>query len=57
MRTAKGYISFLSLSLLVAAVACAADGKAKAQICSACYGQDGNSINPVWPNLAGQHVA
>lgn len=30
-------------------------GKARSQICSACHGQDGNSTNPAWPNLAGQH--
>ena len=30
-------------------------GQAKALTCSACHGQDGNSINPEWPNLAGQH--
>jgi len=23
--------------------------------CAACHGPDGNSINPEWPNLAGQH--
>ena len=32
-------------------------GKAKAVICSACHGVDGNSINPLWPHLAGQHEA
>lgn len=30
-------------------------GKAKSLVCSACHGQDGNSINPDWPSLAGQH--
>lgn len=35
----------------------AAAGKAKAVVCSACHGIDGNSINPLWPNLAGQHAA
>ena len=30
-------------------------GRAKALTCSACHGQDGNSVNPEWPNLAGQH--
>jgi cytochrome c553 len=30
-------------------------GKAKSALCVACHGTDGNSINPVWPNLAGQH--
>lgn len=32
-------------------------GKTKAVVCSACHGIDGNSINPLWPNLAGQHAA
>ena len=30
-------------------------GKSKSIVCSACHGQDGNSINPLWPSLAGQH--
>jgi len=30
-------------------------GKEKAQTCAACHGADGNSNNPVWPKLAGQH--
>lgn len=32
-------------------------GKTKAVVCSACHGVDGNSINPLWPKLAGQHEA
>ena len=55
--------------MTVAAIACAsmpiapahagdaAAGKQKAVVCSACHGIDGNSINPLWPNLAGQHAA
>ena len=31
-------------------------GKAKSITCGACHGSDGNSVNPVWPNLAGQHA-
>jgi cytochrome c553 len=31
-------------------------GKEKSQACVACHGQDGNSNNPQWPNLAGQHA-
>jgi len=32
-------------------------GKAKAAtICIACHGADGNSINPMFPKLAGQHA-
>ena len=30
-------------------------GQAKAVTCSACHGMDGNSLNPEWPSLAGQH--
>jgi cytochrome c553 len=35
----------------------AAAGKAKAAACAGCHGPDGNSTNPEWPKLAGQHVA
>ncbi len=31
-------------------------GKEKSIVCAACHGQDGVSINPLWPNLAGQHA-
>jgi cytochrome c553 len=31
-------------------------GKAKAGQCAACHGADGNSVNPEWPKLAGQHA-
>ena len=34
----------------------AAAGEAKAITCAACHGQDGNSVNPVWPSIAGQHA-
>ena len=30
-------------------------GQAKSAVCAACHGVDGNSINPEWPSLAGQH--
>jgi cytochrome c553 len=33
----------------------AAAGAAKAVVCGACHGPSGNSVNPEWPNLAGQH--
>ena len=33
----------------------AAAGKAKAITCGACHGPDGNSVNPEWPTIAGQH--
>jgi cbb3-type cytochrome c oxidase subunit III len=33
----------------------AAAGKDKAKTCAACHGADGNSVNPLWPSLAGQN--
>ncbi|HWK74511.1 MAG TPA: c-type cytochrome [Povalibacter sp.] len=30
-------------------------GQAKAATCVACHGVDGNSVNPEWPTIAGQH--
>lgn len=30
-------------------------GQAKSVTCMACHGADGNSVNPEWPSLAGQH--
>lgn len=32
-------------------------GQTKAATCSACHGMDGNSVNPEWPSLAGQHAS
>lgn len=32
-------------------------GAGKAAVCGACHGPDGNSANPEWPKLAGQHAA
>ncbi|ALG68730.1 c-type cytochrome [Beggiatoa leptomitoformis] len=41
-----------------AIVGTAEAGKAKATtVCVACHGADGNSINPEWPSLAGQHAS
>ena len=33
-----------------------AAGEAKAALCVACHGPAGNSTNPEWPKLAGQHA-
>ncbi len=30
-------------------------GQTKAITCGACHGPDGNSVNPAWPSIAGQH--
>ncbi len=32
-------------------------GEGKAAVCGACHGPKGNSSNPEWPKLAGQHAA
>lgn len=48
----------LLLSLVISTLTMAGDaelGKAKSAVCVACHGTDGNSINPIWPNIAGQH--
>ncbi len=34
-----------------------AAGQAKAATCAACHGPDGNSTNPEWPKIAGQHAS
>jgi cytochrome c553 len=31
-------------------------GREKSAACAACHGPDGNSFNPEWPKLAGQHA-
>jgi cytochrome c553 len=41
-------------ALLPAEGGSAESGAGKAAICVACHGPNGNSINPEWPNLAGQ---
>jgi len=56
----KVLISLLALLVVSATSQAAGDaeaGKAKAQVCFSCHGVNGNSVNPVWPNLAGQHEA
>ena len=51
---------FVSAALVVSFAASASfagdveAGKAKAAVCGACHGVAGISINPIWPNLAGQ---
>jgi cytochrome c553 len=46
---------FLAVASPVRAEGDAAAGQAKAVTCAACHGVDGNSFNPEWPSLAGQH--
>jgi len=56
---------FALSSLMLAAVTAQAEslvqgsieaGKAKSLTCNACHGADGNSLNAVWPNIAGQNA-
>lgn len=47
----------LSLSATVLAEGSAEAGQAKSSTCVACHGVDGNSVNPEWPTIAGQHDA
>lgn len=55
--------SIALLSILCCAHASAAspaegsveEGQAKSATCVACHGANGNSPNPEWPNIAGQH--
>jgi len=50
----------LALALLLAPAAQAKGnaeaGATKAAVCTACHGVNGNSVNPEWPNLAGQNA-
>ena len=53
-------VALISLTLGIASTAMAEGsaqaGKAKSAVCAACHGVDGNSVNPEWPSLAGQHA-
>lgn len=50
-------LTSLLFALPVAAAGNADAGQAKATVCAACHGVDGNSVVPNWPKLAGQHAA
>jgi cytochrome c553 len=54
-----GWILFLAgaVSAGTAFAGDAASGGQKAAVCAACHGMTGSSVNPQWPNLAGQHEA
>ena len=52
-------LTILTMSSVAALVYAQGDpdaGKKKSATCVACHGMDGNSANPMWPNLAGQHA-
>jgi len=55
----KVLISMLALFAVAGTSQAAGDadaGQAKAQVCFSCHGVNGNSANPIWPKLAGQHA-
>ena len=49
-------VATLAVAGNVLAAGDAAAGKSKAASCVACHGPGGNSVNPLWPKLAGQHA-
>ena len=57
MHKRNAFLAVAALCVAFAATAAQADGKAKAMVCTACHGADGNSSNPIWPNLAAQNPA
>ena len=48
-------VAAASLTAVSAFAGDAAAGKSKSAVCAACHLADGNSVNPLWPKLAGQH--
>ena len=57
----RGVATFIVTTIAFVVPAFAADrlaeGKRKATTCVACHGAERGSMNPLWPNLAGQHTA
>lgn len=49
-----GLVAFGAISQIANAQGNAEAGKAKAAVCAACHGADGNSAAPTFPKLAGQ---
>ena len=54
IATASLLLAFASAS--AHAVGDVKAGEAKSAVCMACHGPQGNSGNPDWPKLAGQHA-
>lgn len=58
----QNYLKWIITSLLSIAITANAAvdlkiGEDRAQVCGACHGAQGISVNPEWPHLAGQHAA
>lgn len=51
----NAFLAAAALCAGLAVTAVQAAGPVKAQVCTACHGPDGNSSNPVWPNIAAQN--
>ncbi|HWJ05669.1 MAG TPA: c-type cytochrome [Steroidobacteraceae bacterium] len=54
---ALGLVTILGWSGIATAAGNKEAGQAKSATCMACHGMDGNSANPEWPSLAGQHAS
>lgn len=52
-----GLLLAVAAAPLAAAKGSVTAGAVKAATCIACHGANGNSVNPVWPSLAGQNAA
>lgn len=52
---ALSLVAIVGWSTSSAAAGSAEAGQAKAAVCMACHGPDGNSLSPEWPNIAAQH--
>ena len=57
----KALLASLALAMMAhsagsAAAGDAVAGQSKVAVCLACHGPEGNSFNPEWPKLAGQHA-
>lgn len=48
-------ITLMSLAAVAHGAGDPAVGQSKTGLCAGCHGADGNSGNPIWPKLAGQH--
>src|SRR5262245_28677372 len=53
-KNASGWVLACLFFALPAVAGDAGAGAQKAAVCMACHGATGSSVNPEWPNLAGQ---
>src|SRR5690606_31674758 len=56
MMRITGALLAIALALPAHAAGDPAAGEQKSQVCAACHGPGGQSVNPIWPHLAGQHA-